>query len=307
MSFASLKKNSKKDLDALVSDLEKLKTRSYDNDEPESWKPTIGKDGNGFAIIRFLPAPANEKAPFVRLWYHGFQGPGGWYINNSRTTLGEPDPMSEYNTILWDTGDERQRSAVRRQKRKLSYYSNILVIRDPGNPANEGKVFMFKYGQKIFDKIASQANPQYEGEEKVNVFNMWEGANFRMKVSTSSFVNDDGDKITYPNYDESTFDQPSAISDDDSVLESYYNSLQSLQELISEDKFKSYDELKKQMMRALRLKSDPFAGGPVVTGGVDAALAEKEPVVEESEDEDDVPFDLDDDDDDESFFDQFKK
>lgn len=246
MSFDALKKNRSKSLDKLNAQLEKIATKSYsDPNEGKFWKPTRDKAGNGFAIIRFLPAPANEEMPFIRIWDHGFQGPTGlWYIENSLTTINQDDPVSEYNSKLWNSGLESDKEIARKYKRRLKYVSNIYVIKDSGNPENEGKVFLYAYGKKIFDKLNDLMNPQFEDEGAINPFDLWEGANFRLKIRQFE---------GYPNYDKSEFDAPAALSDDESELERIYNQEHSLQELLDPKNFKPYAELKAKLYRVLAL------------------------------------------------------
>ncbi len=260
MDFDTLKKNRSNSLNKLNSQLEKIQSKSYsDPNEGKMWKPTRDKAGNGFAVIRFLPAPTGEDFPFVRIWDHGFQGPTGlWYIENSLTTLDRDDPVSEYNSKLWNSGVEEDKAEARKMKRRLKYVSNILVVSDPSNPQNEGKVFLYQYGAKIFGKLQELLNPQFEDETAADPFNMWEGANFRLKIQ----------KVAgYPNYDKSVFDTPSAISDDDSELERIFNEEHSLKELVDPKNFKSYDELKTKFYRVLAL--DQVASTPSTAEEVD--------------------------------------
>ena len=165
----------------------------------------MDKTGNGYAVIRFHSAPDGEDLPWVKMYSHGFQGPGGWYIENSLTTIGQKDPVSEYNRTLWNSGNDKDKEIVRKQKRKLSYYANIYVVKDPANPANDGNVFLFKFGKKIFDKIMAAMQPYFEDETPINPFDFWQGANFKLKIRKV-----DG----YWNYDKSEFDSPSALPDD---------------------------------------------------------------------------------------------
>jgi hypothetical protein len=203
------------------------------------------------AIIRFLPAPEGEDVPFVRIWDHGFQGPGGWFIEKSLTTIGQKCPVSEYNSMLWNQGTEADKTFVRtKTKRRLSYISNIYVVKDPANPENEGKVFLYKYGKKIFDKLNDMMSPEFDDETPVNPFDLWEGANFRLKMR-----NVEG----YRNYDKSEFDSPSALSDDDEELEKIYNKEKSLAALVDPSNFMSYDELKSKLYRALALDGNGTA------------------------------------------------
>lgn len=241
--FQTLKKNRSKSLDKLNEQLTKIGSKSYsDPNEGKYWKPTRDSAGNGFAIIRFLDAPQGEDMPFVRLWDHGFQGPGGWYIENSLTTLGKDDPVSEYNSKLWNSGTESDKEQARKQKRRLHYIANVYVIKDSGNPDNEGKVFLFKFGKKIWDKLNDLMNPSFEDEKPVNPFDLWEGANFRLKIRQFE---------GYANYDKSEFDTPGPLFEDDEKMESVWKQSHSLQDVIDPKNFKTYDELKAKMFRVL--------------------------------------------------------
>lgn len=248
-SFDALKKNRSKSLDKLNAQLSNIAQKSYsDPNEGKFWKPARDKAGNGFAIIRFLPAAANEEMPFVRLWDHGFQGPTGlWYIENSLTTLGKDDPVSELNSKLWNTGVDADKEQARKQKRRLKYIANIYVVKDSGNPENEGKVFLYQFGKKIFDKLNDLMNPSFEDENPVNPFDLWEGANFRLKIRQFE---------GYPNYDKSEFDSPSPLFEDDDRLESVWKQEHSLQDIVDEKNFKTYDELKAKLYRVLNLSGD---------------------------------------------------
>ena len=246
MSFASLKRNRDNNMSKLTQALQDTQTETKSFGDDRIWKPERDKSGNGFAIIRFLPQPEGEDLPWARVWNHGFQGPGGWYIENSLTTIGQKDPVSEYNTTLWNNGTDAGKDQARKQKRRLNYYSNIYVIKDGSNPQNEGKVFLYRYGKKIFDKLNECMNPEFEDETPINPFDFWEGADFKLKVRTL-----DG----FVNYDKSEFDSPSALFDgDEDALEKVYNQQHSLSELISPDNFKTYSELKQQLDRALGVK-----------------------------------------------------
>ena len=242
MSLESMK-NKSRNTDALIeklSSLDDTKKNSYKDDR--FWRPTVDDAGTGQAIIRFLPEAPGEDTPFVLYYSHAFQGPGGWYIENSRTTLGEKDPVSEMNTRLWNSGLESDKDIARDRKRKLNYISNIYVVSDPSNPENEGKVFLYKFGKKIFDKINEAMNPEFEDEDAINPFDFWNGANFRLKIR----------KVAgYTNYDKSEFETPSALHDDDEVLEKIYNSQYKLSEFTDVSNFKSYDELKQKLDRVL--------------------------------------------------------
>ena len=203
------------------------------------WKPELDKSGTGSAVIRFLPAVDGEELPWVKVWKHAFQGPTGkWYIENSLTTLNQKDPVSEHNTSLWNTGLESDKETARKQKRKLEYYSNIYVVSDPKHPENEGKVFLFRYGKKIFDKIMAAMQPEFEDETPINPFDFWEGANFKLKIRKV-----DG----FWNYDKSEFDSVTPLADSDEKLDGIWKTQYSLQEFLAPTNFKSYDELKKRL------------------------------------------------------------
>ena len=239
MSFESLKKQSKLGslTNKLVKEVEKMNNGPSSADD-RYWKPEMDKSGVGSAIIRFLPAPEGEDLPWAKIFSHGFQGNGGWYIENSLTTLGQKDPVTEYNRTLWNSGNDKDKETVRKQKRKLSYYSNIYVVKDPANPQNEGKVFLFKYGKKIFDKIMNAMQPEFDDEDPINPFDFWSGANFRLKIR----------KVEgYWNYDKSEFDRSSALFDDDDALETIWKKQYSLAALAAPDQFKTYEELEKRL------------------------------------------------------------
>lgn len=245
MSFAKLKRN--RDQIAKLQQAANEQSggrKSYVDDR--IWSPVLDKAGNGYAVIRFLPAAEGSEVPWVRYWDHGFQGPTGlWYIEKSLTSIGQDDPVGKYNSELWDTGLEENKEIVRKQKRRLHYVSNIYVVSDPSNPANEGKVFLFKFGKKIFDKIMDIMNPQFDDEEPVNPFDFWEGANFKLKIRQVE---------GYRNYDKSEFASPGPLSDDDDELEQIYNKMYDLNEFIDPKTYKSYDELKARMNKVLLLE-----------------------------------------------------
>jgi hypothetical protein len=246
MDFSSLKKNRQSVFANLSNEFNKLNTTTASQDDDRFWKPEVDKAGNGYAVIRFLPAPSGEDVPFARVWDHGFQGPGGWYIEKSLTTIGQKDPVSEYNTQLWNSGIEQNKEQVRKQKRRLSYYSNIYVVKDPSHPENEGKVFLFKYGKKIFEKLKDAMEPKYEDEKPVNPFDLWEGANFKLKIR-----NVEG----YRNYDKSEFESPAPLLDNDEELEKVWKREYALAEFVDPKNFKSYDELKSKFDRVIGLTS----------------------------------------------------
>lgn len=247
MDFSKFKAlSNKKSLDELSKKLESVSGNAKSSDE-RFWSPTVDKAGNGYAVIRFLPEAPNEEEFYVKMFSHGFQGPGGWYIENSLTTLNKPDPVSEYNTKLWNSGVDANKEIARKQKRKLSFISNIYVVHDSSNPDNEGKVFLFKYGKKIFDKIKEAMNPQFADEQPFNPFDFWKGANFKLKIR-----NIEG----YRNYDKSEFEAPSPLSQDDDELEKIWKSQHSLHDFYDPSNFKSYEELKAKLIKVLGQEVD---------------------------------------------------
>jgi len=268
-SFANLKRNSSQ-FDKLTKAVESVNNQSVEAGSKEDtrfWQPEVDKAGNGMAVIRFLPAPSidgEDGLPWVRVFNHGFQGPGGWYIENSLTTLNQKDPVSEYNSTLWNSGIEANKEIARKQKRKLTYIANILVISDPANPSNEGQIKLYKFGKKIFDKISEAMNPEFADETPVNPFDMWEGANFKLKIR-----NVEG----YRNYDKSEFADKSALFDgDDSKLEELWKQEYSLKEFLEPKQFKSYEVLKARLDKVLG-----FDGGAVApkTKAEDASVSRK--------------------------------
>jgi hypothetical protein len=254
-SFSQLKRARSGNLDSLTKELNKLQsnpTQGGSNKDDRFWQPEADKVGNGYAVIRFLPAPQGEDVPFIRIWDHGFQGPGGWYIERSLTTLGQKDPLSEFNSQLWNSGIDANKDQVRKQKRKLSFISNIYVVSDPAHPENEGKVFLFKYGKKIFDKLNEAMNPAFQDETPVNPFDFWEGADFKLKIR----------KVEgYRNYDKSEFAAAAPLLDDDEQLEGIWKQEHALQPFLAPDQFKSYDELKARLEKVLGLTE---SGAPTV-------------------------------------------
>ena len=246
MDFESLKTSS--------SGFDKLTKALEENLNPEDsknknkyqddrlWKPELDKTGNGYAVLRFLPATSGEDMPWVRVWSHAFQGPGGWYIENSLTTLGHKDPVSEENTRLWNTGAESDKQVARNRKRKLSYYSNVLVVSDPAHPENEGQVKLFKFGKKIFDKITEAMQPEFEDETPINPFDFWKGANFKLKIRKV-----DG----FWNYDKSEFEGVSAIADNDDSIKAIWEKQYPLKPFLDASNFKSYEELKEKLNRVI--------------------------------------------------------
>jgi len=311
MNFSNLKKQSSK-FDNLLKEVDKLQNPTYEKDDSTDnyWKPTPDKTGNALAVIRFLPGPAvdgDDALPFVRYFDHGFQNKvtGKWYIEKSLTTFDEKDPVSEYNSQLWNsTQDDNspERKQARDQKRRLHYVSNIYVVSDPKNPENEGKVFLFKYGKKIFDKITKMMNPDLESEPRINPFDLWKGANFKLKMTRQN-VNMGGRSISFPNYDESVFLTPGPLSENDDELEALWKSEYSLKDIVDRKNFKSYDDLKRKLNDVMGLTGSPVrsttdeyrAAAPKAFNETDEEVpftdskpAKKAPtpVVEDEEDED---------------------
>ena len=253
MSYTSLSdlRKSRGNFDNLMKVVEKIAkpTTGERRDDDRIWSPAVDKAGNGYAVIRFLPPAKGEELPWVRVWNHGFQGPSGrWYIENSLTTLNLPDPVSELNSELWNSGIESNKEIARKQKRRLNYIANILVVKDSVNPQNEGKVFLYKFGKKIFDKIKDIMQPQFEDEEPINPFDFWKGANFKLKIR-----NVEG----YRNYDKSEFDPATAIASTDDEIEAVWDQQHALQPFVDANNFKSYEELKKKL--DMVLKGSPVA------------------------------------------------
>jgi hypothetical protein len=291
MSFTKLKKNRNKSMDKLRSAVESTKTGRTTYEDEKEWKPTVDKAGNGYAVIRFLPS-GESALPWVRYWDHGFKGnTGKWYFEKSLTTINQPDPVGEENQRLWNTGVEEDKDTARLRKRRLHYVSNIIVIADSANPENEGKIFKYQYGKKIFDKITEAMEPEFEDETPVNPFDFWEGANFKLKIRQVA---------GYRNYDASSFDNPSALfGGDDAKLEEVYNQMHDLSDYTDPSSFKSYAELQKKFKSVIGDNS--VVDEPVVESSMAAA-----PTVKIEED-DDVPMSYDSDDKDENLTGYFAK
>lgn len=301
--FANLKRSSQDSLTKLTQELTKINSpTSKSSDDDRFWKPEVDKAGNGSATIRFLPAPANEDMPFVRVWDHGFQGPTGkWYIEKSLTTIGQQDPVAEYNSELWAVSEDDNsptRKQARAQKRRLHFISNILVVRDPANPANEGKVFLFQYGKKIFDKLNDLMNPQFDDEQPINPFDMWTGADFKLKIR----------KVEgYRNYDKSEFSDQSAISQDDSELEAIWSKEYPLKDFVDAKNFKSYDELKAKLNAVLGLTPSAKPSASAAARADTVVLPEAAaPKMKTREAEESAPWSTDDEDEDVSYFAKLK-
>ena len=305
LDFSALKKTRKSSLDNLSKKVEQLNKGNARGGDDRLWKPEPDAAGNGYAVIRLLPPPPGEDMPFVQVFDHGFQGPGGWYIENSLTTLGKDDPVSEHNSKLWNSGIEANKDIARKQKRRLNFYANIYVIDDKMNPSNNGKVFLWKFGKKIFEKINDAMHPEYEDEDAINPFDFWEGANFKLKIR-----NYEG----YRNYDKSEFGPVEPLFDDDEKLEEIWKQQHSLQELVDPKNFKSYDELKAKLEKVLGIRMDGTVASPS-----NASMEEERPVSQLKEraetsrpeksfdDDDDIPFNMSDDDDEEDDIEHFKK
>lgn len=262
MSFADLKSKSQSNFDFLQKELTKS-TKEGGADE-RLWKPALDKSGNGYAVIRFLPAPDGESLPWAKVYSHAFQGPGGWLIDNCLTTNNDQCPVCAANNKLWNSGVESDKEIARNRKRKLSYYSNIYVVKDTANPDNEGRVFLYKYGKKIHDKVIAAMQPEFQDETPVNVFDFWEGANFKLKIKTVG---------GYWNYDSSEFAAPSALSADDDEMEALWLQAHSLESYTNSDQFKSYAELENRMSMVLgtsrssspSMESEEYDPAPVST------------------------------------------
>ena len=256
MSFADLKKQSKMGslTEKLIKQVEKLNDTGSKDDE-RFWKLSMDKGGTGSAIIRFLPAPAGCDLPWAQVWSHAFQGPGGWLIDNCLTTNKGQCPVCESNRELWNTGSKDNQNIVRDRKRKLSYYANIYIVKDPANPQNEQKTFLYKFGKKVFDKIMASMQPEFDDEKPVNPFDFWEGANFKLKLR----------KVEgYWNYDKSEFAESGPLLDDDDELEKIYKSLYDLNEFTDVKNFKSYEDLKKRLDQVLGNKGTTRRQDPEV-------------------------------------------
>jgi len=251
MSFEDYMQNRKSAFEKLTDNLKQELQGNQDNrTDDRIWKPKMGKDGTGYAVIRLLPGTDSSKTPWIRMYDHGFQGPTGkWYIENSLTTIGQKDPVSEYNSTLWNSGIETNKDIARKQKRRTSYFANALILKDPENPENEGQVKIFRFGQKIFDKIMGVMQPEFADDTPVNPFDLVEGANFRIKIKTVS---------GYWNYDSSEFEKSSPLSEDDNKMKSVFEAQHDVHELVNPKNFKSYDELV-QRLNEVTEKTSPDA------------------------------------------------
>ena len=310
--FAELKKNRRRNVEKLAEKTTKSMKGGGFEEDTRFWKPRRDKAGNATAIIRFLPAPAGENDPWSEYYDHAFQGPGGWYFEKSLTSIGGTDPVSEYNSMLWNSGEEGKKQASA-QRRRRNFVSNVYVIDDKNDPANNGRVFLYRYGKQIFEKINEQLNPSFEGDDPVDPFDLWEGANFRLRVYTDK---------NFPKYDKCHFDTTGALSEDEDELERIWKEAYPLEPFAKEG-FKGYDELKTKLQRTLGLTSlelVPRDRGPkkpdpeeesrdeesirkdsefLSTGRKETADASPDQPPKESAKEDETPFDTKDDEDDE--------
>ena len=275
-SFKEMKKNRMANLESLSKQVEKLAEKPSYEDE-RIWKLERDKTGNGYAVIRFLPAKEGEDVPWQRIWTHGFKGPGGWYIENSLTTLGKDDPVSKANTALWNSGIDSDKNIARERRRKLNYYSNIYIVEDAANPENVGKVFLFRYGKKIFEKITGVMNPEFADETPLNPFDLWEGANFKIKMRQV-----DG----FPNYDKSEFTTPGPLFEDEAEMERVFNEQHDLEEFIDPKSFKTYDELKTRLDTVLGNIQTAAMTAPTSVENDDAPFDGGVPISESSTSED---------------------
>jgi len=289
MKLSALKKSSS--LDKLTKAIEETQKPRYAKDDERFWQPEVDKAGNGFAIVRLLDAPevdGEEGLPWVQVFNHGFQGPGGWYIENCPTTVGGKCPACEHNSTLWNSGIEANKDIVRKQKRRLTYIANIQVISDKNRPENEGQVFLWKFGKKIFDKIQEKLSPEFEDETAMNPFDFWKGANLKIKIR----------KVEgFRNYDKSEFEESSPVADTDKEIEAIWKSAHSLQQFVATDQFKSFDELSQRLNRVLGAGGAAAAVAPVIEDDVapweEPKSAEPKATAESTElkeDEDDLAF-----------------
>lgn len=279
MSFANLKRTSG-NLDKLTKAIEKLGSTESNNSNDNYWKPEVDKVGNGMATFRFLPTPSvdgDDGLPWVKIFSHGFQGPGGWLIDNCLTTKNQQCPVCEHNSTLWNSGIEANKEIARKQKRRLNYVSNIYMVDDTKHPENNGKVFLYRFGKKIFEKITEAMNPAFADEVAINPYDLWSGANFKLKIRKLE---------GYQNYDKSEFESASPLFNDDDAMEKVWLSEYSLLELVGDKEFKTYDDIKSRLDKVLGL------GGTVRTTVEQARVAPKAPVVDESHEEDEGEFDM---------------
>lgn len=283
MNFKDFKKNKGNFLETLNQKIKESNTTF----EPDAryFQVTKDKAGNGVALVRFLPG---KDTPWVRYWSHSFEYNGGWYIENSRTSLKEDDPVSEYNKLLWDSGKEEYKEFVSLKpgtKRKLNYVSNIYVIEDPANPENNGKVFLYQYGAKIYDKIKALMQPSIKTLPPVNPFNPFDGANLQIIIK----------KVAgYPNYDDTKFIQEGSKLGNDDEIEKIYNQQYDLEDILKESNFKPYEKLKARLIKVLG-KNAPLMEEYLSNFGevVETKKESTTPPPQKKKEEIDVPFDTD--------------
>ena len=292
--FASLKKNRNSLKDKILKETDKLKSGGHEADS-RIWKPTADSAGNGTATIRFLAPPEGEDVPFVRVFEHGFKGPGGWLFENCPTSIKGDCAVCDHNSEVWATEDKSKQQWIRdNSKRKLNYYANILVVSDPANSANNGKVFLYKFGQSIFDKINGQLNPKFEDQDALNPFDMWEGANLRLRMR-----DDIKGTAKFRTYADSQFDTPTAVADEDEDIKAFWDQCYSLQAFIDPSQYKSYDDLQKEVVRAFKLNEDSSTGEKVTMD--DEPKEQVEPSLKEKVSREAPSLDVDEDDDLKSF------
>lgn len=247
MSLSSLKRN-RVSINNLVEEASKISGSDRQGPDERFWKPTVDKANNGYAVIRFLPAPEGEEVPWTRYWSYGFKNESTnmWYIEKSLTSIGQKDPVGEVNSKLWNSGRDSDKDIARKQKRRLHHVSNIYVVEDPGNPENEGKVFLYQYGKKIYDKLMEAMQPKFADETPINPFDLWEGANFKIKICEVE---------RFRNYDRSEFANVSALADDE-TLEKIYSQVYSLKEFTDPANYKSYQELEERLNQVLGISGN---------------------------------------------------
>jgi len=283
MSFENLKRQSG-NLDKLTKAIESLATSEGSDKKENFWKPEVDKAGNGMAVIRFLPSSAKDgedSLPWVKYYSHGFQGPGGWLIDNCLTTKNQKCPVCEHNSGLWNSGIQANKDIVGKQKRKLNYIANVYIVSDPKHPENEGQVKLFRFGAKIFDKLTEAMNPQFEDESPINPFDLWKGANFKLKIR----------KVEgYQNYDKSEFESAAPLSSDDSKLEKIWQSEYALSEFVSDAEFKSYDDLKARLDKVLGLAGNTPARTTVEQAKTLPKEPARDPELVSDDDEDDLSY-----------------
>ena len=251
-SLSELRKSRSSMLDKITKDLDSGGKRNEKDDR--FWSLSRDKAGTGSAIIRFLPPVNGDEVPWVKVCSYGFQGPSGkWYINESPSSIGEADPVMEYNAAAYASKDEERIEDAKKRKRRTQFVSNILVVKDPANPENEGKVFLFKYGKKILDMIMSKAKPEFDSEEPIFVWDIDEGCNFKIRIKNVA---------GYPNYDSSEWAGISALADSDDEIQAVLDKCHKLAEFLDPARFKSYETLKKEFDRAMGVGESAGTSAP---------------------------------------------